>query len=105
MARMSSSARVQTGSARRYMVQLCRHFAHKLPASFDDDSGSLEFPFGVCAMKAGPRILQLTVEAAGGEDLGRMEQVVARHLERFAFREPLDIAWVRGGCGRRRDGC
>ncbi len=91
----ASIADVATRAGGRYMVQLCKHFAHKLPASFDEKSGTLEFPFGACALRAEPEKLRLTVEAASDEDLGRMEDVIARHLERFAHKEPLQIAWVR----------
>jgi hypothetical protein len=94
---MQSRATVATASGARYMVQLCKHFAHKLPTSFDDESGVLEFPFGTCALKAAPETLDLTVEAASAEDLARMETVIASHLERFAFREPLEVAWARAG--------
>ena len=97
MAQLKSTAAVRTNAGGRYMVQLCKHFSHKLPASFDEESGQLEFPFGACAMKAAPEALHLTVEAASGDDLDRMEQVIARHLERFAHREPLTIAWSREG--------
>lgn len=90
-----SISEVRTAAAGRYMVQLCKHFAHRLPASFDDESGMLEFPFGACALRAEPQALRLTVEAGSDEDLARMEDVIARHLERFAHREPLQIAWVR----------
>ncbi len=96
MDRKLSTARVATGSGRRYMAQLCSHFAHKLPATFDDESGQLEFPFGACALRASPDVLELTVDAADDEALARMEDVVARHLQRFAFRDPLQVAWVRG---------
>jgi hypothetical protein len=92
---MRSHASVATSSGTRYLVQLCKHFAHKLPTSFDDESGVLEFPFGTCALKAAPEALDLTVEAASAEDLSRMENVIASHLERFAFREPLAVEWSR----------
>jgi hypothetical protein len=95
MAARRSTASVATSSGRRYMVQLCNHFAHRVPASFDEDSGALEFPFGVCALKVGQDALDLSVEARTAEDLERMEQVIQSHLARFAFREPLEIAWVR----------
>ncbi len=96
LAARQSRAKVATPLGRRYMVQLCKHFAHKLPASFDDQAGALEFPFGACALKAEADALELTVQAASEPDLERMEQVIARHLERFAHRETLEIAWERG---------
>ncbi len=91
----TSQARVATGKARRYMSQLVKHFAHKLEAAQEGDSGRLTFPFGACALEAGPDLLVMRAEAADEEALGRIEEVVARHLERFAFREELKISWTR----------
>lgn len=34
---MTSEARIETPKASVYMKQLCRHFARKVEASFDDD--------------------------------------------------------------------
>jgi len=35
------------------------------------------------------------VTAADAASLAKVEDVVERHLERFAFREPLTIEWSR----------
>lgn len=92
---MRSEARVPTEKAGRYMAQLCKHFAHKIPATFDDEAGRIEFPFGVCRLRAAPDALALEVESSDSPALDRLEGVVASHLERFAFREPLKVAWTR----------
>jgi hypothetical protein len=94
-ATMRSEARVPTEKAGRYMAQLCKHFAHKIPATFDHEAGRIEFAFGVCRLRAGPDSLALEVEGADEPALDRLEEVVASHLERFAFREPLKVAWTR----------
>ena len=36
----------------------------------------------------------MTVEASDPEALAQLQDVVARHLERFAFREELAIDWT-----------
>jgi hypothetical protein len=92
---MQSSTDISTTSGQRYLVQLCKHFSHRLPASWDDGGGCIEFPFGTCNLKAGPDALSVGVEAASEADLDRMEHVVLSHLQRFAFREELAAAWVR----------
>ena len=73
------------------MGQLCKHFAHKIQASFDADSGRIAFPFGLCELATGEDLLVMCVSAANDEDLARMEDVIARHLVRFAFREPPQV--------------
>jgi hypothetical protein len=48
-------------------------------------------------MTADADALTVTVEAADEATVERMKGVVARHLDRFAFREaPLPFAWARG---------
>lgn len=76
------------------MRQLCSHFAHKVPASCDDASGWIEFPFGHCRLAVDDSSLLLTAEAENPEDLDRLEGVIARHLARFAWRETPDVVWV-----------
>ncbi|MBR0682457.1 DUF2218 domain-containing protein [Roseomonas eburnea] len=93
---LRSEARVATASPRRYLGQLCKHFGHKVPASCDGRLGRIDFPFGPCELDASAEdALVLRVAAADDEALARLEHVVGSHLERFAFREALEIAWSR----------
>jgi hypothetical protein len=80
---------------RRYLAQLCRHFQHRLPVTLEEDHGRIEFPAGVCTLTAGGETLILRATAADEEALAQVEDVTARHLERFAFREQPDIRWTR----------
>lgn len=90
----TSQAQVTTELASRYLQQLCKHFAHKLPVTFDPEHGRIEFSIGVCELAAVPGTLTMQAEAADETALRQLEQVVARHLERFAFREQPEVAWV-----------
>lgn len=92
-----SQARVATPLASRYLQQLCKHFAHKLPVTFDPRQGRIEFTLGVCELEADAATLAMRAEAPDPEALARLEEVVARHLERFAFREQPQIAWTPAG--------
>ncbi len=87
-----SIAQIQTSHASRYLRQLCKHFSHKVPAEFDDRQGSITFAFGTCALLAQQGALTVTV---AGDDPDKLEHVVGSHLERFAFRESLNVTWVR----------
>lgn len=91
----TSEARVSTTYAERYLGQLCKHFAHKIPATFEAGQGRIEFPFGLCTLAAEGHLLILRAEAPAEAELARLEEVIASHLERFAFRDKPDIAWVR----------
>ena len=88
-----SEARVASPLAGRYLVQLCKHFQHRLPVTLQDDSGAVVFESGVCALKASDGILTMALDAVDAEHMVSLKDVVARHLVRFAFREELLIEW------------
>lgn len=92
---LRSEARVATARTSRYLQQLCKHFAHKLPTSHTAEAGRIEFSIGVCTLAAGPETLILTAESPDAPSLDRLEDVIARHLERFAFRDKPEVRWVR----------
>ena len=94
---IASQARVQTPKARNYLIQLCKHFAHKIPASFADNKGRIEFEGGACELNADDEsALVLAVSAGSADKLATLEDVIDRHLKRFAFKEELSVQWVRG---------
>ncbi|MDP1617539.1 DUF2218 domain-containing protein [Phenylobacterium sp.] len=91
---LTATASVATAHAHRYMVQLCKHFGHKVTAEFDETSGRIAFPMGETRLAVAPEALELSAQANTPEDLARLEEVIASHLKRFAFREPdLAVAW------------
>lgn len=89
----SSEARIPTEHASKYLQQLCKHFGHRIPATFDAANGHLTFEMGTTALRAEPGLLVLRNEAPETAGLARLEEVVASHLVRFAFREELKIEW------------
>ena len=89
----SSKALVATAKASGYLQQLCKHFGHKTEVEFTPDAGRIAFDFGVAELAADPDGLSMTANATNAEDLARLCRVLASHLERFAFREDLDIHW------------
>jgi hypothetical protein len=91
----TARAEIATGHASRYLQQLCKHFAHKLPVTFDPAQGRIEFSIGTCQLAATPGLLAMRAEAVDEANLAQLEQVVASHLERFAFREELKVGWTR----------
>lgn len=95
MAQLSSEARVKTSKASRYLGQLCKHFAHRVPVTFDPEQGRVEFQPGIGLLEACPEFLILRAHARDSDSLAQMEDILARHLERFAFREKPEIRWTR----------
>lgn len=92
----TSQARISTPKARGYLVQLCKHFAHKIPATFADNQGRIQFMAGVSELDAAePDALVIRSSASDDTGLRIVEDVIERHLRRFAFKEDLAIQWVR----------
>jgi hypothetical protein len=92
----NATATIHLDQPRRYLGQLCKHFQHRLPVTLDESSGHIAFPAGTCALRAEAETLVLHVTADDAEALARTEDVVARHLLRFAFRAPPEIVWLPG---------
>lgn len=89
-------AEIATPRASRYLQQLCKHFAHKLPASFDPTAGTIRFAIGDCALRADGERLHFDLSSPDGSQMTQLKDVVVRHLLRFAFREEMAIAWQEG---------
>jgi hypothetical protein len=91
---MTLTANVPTTSGSRYLQQLCKHWSHKFETDFNAERGSIAFPMGPITMAASADTLAVTIEPAPDADVDRFKQVVADHLDRFAFREaPLAFDW------------
>jgi len=96
MSIFTASTHVVTDTPARYISRLCKHFAHKLPVSFDDQQGRIEFAFGLSLLQADAQGLTLRVESASNDDLIKLQGVVASHFERFAWQEALSLDWRSG---------
>jgi uncharacterized protein len=94
---ISATARVPTTSGAKYLQQLCKHWSHKLEVALSDGVGVVRFPDAVATMETSADALTVTVEANDAEAVERTKGVIARHLDRFAFREaPLTFEWRNG---------
>lgn len=93
---MQSHARLRTDKATRYMTQLAKHWSHKFVVTLDETTARIPLPIGDCRMVADDTGLDVMVETTDLEGLTRLEDVVAEHLLRFAFREGVEkLAWTR----------
>lgn len=91
---LSARTDIATPNASKYLQQLCKHFGHKVPASCETHSGSINFPAGACTLSATDSVLTIQLATPDAEALTRLEGVMASHLLRFAFREELAIDWA-----------
>jgi hypothetical protein len=87
----SIETRVKTANARRYLLQLCKHWAHRIPVTFTPTEAHVPFNAeNVCLMGADESGLDVRIDAANASEASRLGNVVVTHLQRFAFREGLE---------------
>ncbi|MDQ2878601.1 MAG: DUF2218 domain-containing protein [Pseudomonadota bacterium] len=101
---LSSTASVPTKSASKYLQQLCKHWQHNLAVEFTAERGTVVFPRDIrgagwpadalVTLETGADALIVRIDASVAGQLEELKGVVARHLDRFAFREaPLAFDW------------
>jgi hypothetical protein len=110
---LAAEAEVKTEDPGRYITQLCRHAqqVHRMrhrPRNHGGDggpppkvqhvecsesSGMISFGWGQCTMHATPGTLTLRAEAADDESLRRVQDIIARDIERFGKRNQLTVSW------------
>ncbi|MFE9880648.1 DUF2218 domain-containing protein [Streptomyces sp. NPDC005784] len=117
----TAEARVVTDRPSRYLVQLCRHFSNKgrhlgrrlhghaggdeqalrdmravaeqAEVEWSDIEGQVALAWGRISLRVTPGVLSLHVEAAADDDLRRLQDLVAGHIERFGRRDGLRVHW------------
>jgi len=92
---MITHGRAPTASADRYIQQMVKHWGHKFATRYADGRGTVPFDAETQATfdakHGGVAITLVTADAASAE---RMKEVIASHLNRFAFREgELAFEW------------
>jgi hypothetical protein len=101
---LNSTARVPTAHASRYLQQLCKHWSHNLAVEFDESKGTVTFPRNArgadwpgdatLELRALDGAIECRLAASSTGQLDGLKGAVARHLDRFAFREaPLPFNW------------
>ncbi|MEI9852677.1 MAG: DUF2218 domain-containing protein [Sphingomonas sp.] len=101
---VSAAAQVPTAHASRYLQQLCKHWSHNLEVAFTPEHGTVVFPRdargadwpgdALVTFDAGAAVLGVRIDASCAEQLEGLKGTVARHVDRFAFREaPLAFEW------------
>ena len=104
---ITSTARVPTAKGSRYLQQLCKHWSHNLAVEFTETEGKVVFPRNArgadwpddatLMMQAHDDGLECRLQASADGQLEALKGALARHLDRFAFREaPLTFNWRDG---------
>jgi uncharacterized protein len=93
-----SNAMVPTDASVRYAKQLLAHLGRKNTVEAvegEPDAGRLMFTYGIGIVRPQADCLRLEAVATDAESLARVEDVLARHLERFGARRELVVRWER----------
>ena len=110
----ASHARIPTTRASRYLAQLCQHSGRMARLGFDQPhrhseggappaarhadwsqtSGIIDFDGGRCTLDATDEALTLRAEAGHPEQLQRIQEGIARRVERVGRRDRLTVTWL-----------
>jgi hypothetical protein len=91
----SAEATVTTERPDRYIKQLVSHLGHRLTTELaDDGTGTIHQGEGRCVLTVQSGALRLSATAPDAEELAALQDVVTRHLLRFASQEDLDVTWT-----------
>jgi uncharacterized protein len=95
---LQSTAVVATEAPERYAKQLLAHLGRKNTVEPIDDGsngGRLVFAYGTGIVRPEDERLVLEAAAPDADSLAHVEDVLARHLERFGARRELVVVWER----------
>lgn len=85
----------ETQNARKYLQQLCKHFAHKVEVRFTETDGEAELPCGVTHMSADENRLLVSMRPETDAAVAQGKFIIDSHLQRFAFREDFQaMEWT-----------
>lgn len=100
----AAQARVATLNGARYAAQLGKHWGHNLAVVQDGEAWRITFPRdarganwpgdALVTLRPEEGALVCLIEASCAEQRDGLKDAVARHVDRFAFREaPLTYVW------------
>lgn len=98
MTKLTSLANVALSTPQHYIAEIFEHFAEEVPATLSQGTGRAVFPWGIGMMEVTEHGLNLRAEAADLTSLATVRDVLASHLEEFAWKERPDIRWTGDGC-------
>ncbi len=84
---------INSEHAQKYLTVLCRHFKRKVPASWDETQGRVEFPIGLCMMSVTGNSLDISCEADSENAISGLKKVLEAHIQMFNRREELYLEW------------
>jgi hypothetical protein len=90
-----SRADVVTATPARYAKQLVSHLGRRVEWTTKGDTSTASWGTAVGQVVVGEGVLTLIASGPDAEEVAHVEDVLARHLERFGQRNELSVTWVR----------
>jgi hypothetical protein len=92
---MESRATITIARPARYAKQLANHLSHKIQSTPTDNGWDLVFSQGSASIVVTESTIEFSTTAATEEDTAFIQDVLVRHLKKFADKEgDLSIQWV-----------
>ncbi|MCG6215694.1 DUF2218 domain-containing protein [Vibrio furnissii] len=90
-----AKAELHSEHVAKYLVTLCRHFARKVPAQWDEVQGRVEFPSGVTTLSLddAQQCLTFVCQSDSEEKVAVQQAIINEHIVMFARREPIQLGW------------
>ena len=79
----------------RWAKQLVSHLSHKVTHEKTERGDELTIGDALGIVSVGSGVIALEAYANSPESLARVEDVLGRHLERFAEKDGLTVTWSR----------
>ncbi len=86
----SSQSQFTTQTPEKYLMQMCKHFAHKVETNYSSTQGFVDFPCGSAEFLVSDNNLIFKVTADTNENLNQSKSIIESHIVRFAYRENLE---------------
>lgn len=89
-----SMSSAETPLANQYIRKLCKHFAHKIDVSYQENVGNCAMPKGNARMVAEPEKIIFQLEAIDLEGLEQTQAIIEDHFIRVAYKEKIKtLVW------------
>ena len=92
---ITSTATVATDRPERFAKQLVTHLGRKVDWVTEGRASTATFGSATARVATDDGVITLSASGATDDEVRLIEQVLGSHLERFAFRHPVDISWTR----------
>lgn len=93
----STWLKIDSPYAQKYLTTLCRHFARKVPATWNENTGTVNFAMGQAKFSCSQDSLLIHCYASLPAEMEQLQAVISSHLQMFARREPVIIHWQVSG--------